>query len=352
MKSYKKSFIFLVVIAIGFLILHLPILNQNYIVDKKFGTEENYTIHSYNLQTNIPILAQNTVGNEKLAYQLNWDLDTNSFVQEKSFPFYCTELRCFYNLKWDGETIGFPAAFAEDVQFTKSTENYRENRALEGDLRVSIAKIEGENYRIMTDANEYNIYLPDMYHALAGVETTHKIFILYLAEENEKLQIQYNLKVLEISAETGDTQTKMIKNIPSGYTEFLQQHIEFFLTETDSVVSSDNIYCIWVNNGLFLHDDKSVYKITLENCECKRIFSVVTSIPQNIKEQYSDIEHTTISAIGYYQGLFCLELLAETGVGNDYFYIPFIESPIVYCRGSENVNTVYLLPNDCSTSHK
>ena len=344
MKAHKNQCMFLSIVLLVFVLLHAPVLNQDVILDKQFGIEEVYASPSGSVQAVMPILAEETLG-KGLVYQFNWHLDTNSLTQEKIFPFDTQNSRCFDSLKWNGETVMIPDVFLKEIEPEDTTALYEKCSALDGDLAVTIVKTQDMQYQILTDGASYPADLPGLYHALAGVEQEHTIFLLFLAENQEKPLVRHKLKALEISKETGAAQVCNIKNVPSGLTDFLYESIDFVHTESGNVQTFDTVACILADKALFLHDRKSVYKIDLKQKTCKRIFSTIRSIPQAVKEQYSDITHTDIYGLGYYQGLFCLNLLAENGVGNDYFYIPFTENPVVYCRGTEDVSTMYLFPN-------
>ena len=346
MEAHKKQCVFLRILLLAFVLLHLSARNQEAILDKKFGIEEVYVSPSVSLEVVIPVLAEGTLENgSRKVYQLDWNLGTNSFTRRKNFPFDVTNPYYFENLKWNGEAVMFPVGLLENIKPECVAVLYEERGVLDGDLSVSITNTRGQQYQILTDEATYMVCLPGFYHALAGVEIKNTIYLLYLTENQEKLPIRYELNALEISTENGSAQNYKIENVPSSLTDFIYASINFTCGKWDSVLAYEKVSCISVDKTFFLHDRKSVYKIDLEQRNCKRIFSTVRSIPQAAKEQYSDITHTDIYGMGYYQGLFCLELLAEEGVGNDYFYVPFVENPIVYCRGSEDVSTMYLFPN-------
>jgi len=350
MKPRKNQGIFFSMVLFIFILLHLPALNLDTIMDKQFGIEEEYTSSFDDLQAVMPILADGMLEDGLWAvYQLNWHLDTNSFTQERIFPFTILAHRCFDNLKWNGEMVLFPTAFLEDIEPESAIALYEETDALDGDLSVTIASIGEQQYQLQTGEATYVVRLPGFYCALAGAELEHTIFVLFLAENRERLPVRYELKILEISKEIGATQICNVTNVPSSLTEFLYTSADFVRTKSGCVWSFNAADCMLVDGMLFLHDRKSVYKIDLEKKICKRVFSIIRSIPQTMKERYSDIVNTDIYQMGYYQGLFCLNLLAEEGVGNDYFYIPFIENPVVYCRGTEDVSTDYLFPSGAIT---
>lgn len=349
MKLRGNQCVFLSIVLFAFVLLHLPALNQDIIIDKQFGIEEEYSSSSDSLQAVMPILAD---GQRKdglwtqSVHRLTWHLDTNSFTQGEVFPFTIRDYHCFDNLKWNGETVIFPAAVLEAIEPKSAVALYEESSALDGDLSVTIANIGAQRYQLLTEKAAYVARLPGFYHALAGAKLEHTVFLLFLAENRERLPVRYELKVLKISRETGEMQICNIENVPLSLTEFLYTSTGYVRIKPGGVgLEFDEADCILVDGMLFLHDRKSVYKIDLEEKLCKRIFSTVRSIPQVVKKQYFDIANTDIYGMGYYQGLFSLNLLAEKGVGNDYFYIPFLENPIVYCRGTDDVSTSYLLPN-------
>ena len=287
--------------------------------------EETYIVENEQLPDTIPLLVMEKKEIQKGPFIIaGWDWNTNRISKGTEIPLYFKENSALLNYcRWNGNRLAVHSDFLDEIVIESDT-IIDEFKTVDGSSNLVFTHLQEENYIIKCDKKELQLQLPRLTHALAGKVENNEGWLLILVEADSNMyEIKYALKLLKFDLENRDCQLTEIDNIPEQLTEFLESCVDWRNR------AYDRVDCYVVDNDVFVHDKKSVYRIYTSKNVCKRIFHVSNSIPENIVNQYPDIENSYINDMGYYQGMFILEIIRNNG-SSRYWYIPFLKKPVIY----------------------